>query len=49
LIEAATTAYNELASAQVLAGPEVWAPMALADGKLVLRDLSRMVCLDVRA
>ena len=48
LIEAGTTGYNELASAQVLAGQEVWAPMALSDGKLVLRDLTRMMCLDVR-
>lgn len=48
LIEASTTAYNELASAQVLRGQEVWAPMALSEGKLVLRDLTRMICLDLR-
>ena len=48
LIEASTTEYKELASAQVLTGPEVWAPMALSDGKLVLRDLGKMICLDVR-
>jgi outer membrane protein assembly factor BamB len=48
LIEANTTAYNELASAPVLAGEEVWGPMALSDGKLVLRDLTKMICLDVR-
>jgi outer membrane protein assembly factor BamB len=48
LIEASTTAYKELASAQVLSGPDVWAPMALSDGKLILRDLTKMVCLDVR-
>jgi outer membrane protein assembly factor BamB len=48
LIEASTTAYNEIAGAQVLAGQEVWAPMALSDGKLVLRDLSKMICLDLR-
>jgi outer membrane protein assembly factor BamB len=48
LIEASATAYNEIASAQVLAGQEVWAPMALSDGKLVLRDLNKMICLDLR-
>lgn len=48
LIEASTTAYNEIASAQVLAGQEVWAPMALSDGKLVLRDLTKMICLNLR-
>ena len=48
LIEASTTGYNELASAPVLDGEEVWGPMALSDGKLVLRDLTKMICLDVR-
>ncbi|MCC6394110.1 MAG: PQQ-like beta-propeller repeat protein [Bryobacterales bacterium] len=48
LVEANTTGYKELASAQVLGGPDVWGPLALSDGKLVLRDLSKMVCLDVR-
>jgi outer membrane protein assembly factor BamB len=47
LIEAGTGGYEELARAQVLAGHDVWAPMALSGGKLVLRDLSRMVCLEV--
>ena len=47
LIEANTTRYNELASAQVLAGQEVWGPMALSGGKLVLRDLTKMMCLNV--
>jgi len=48
LIEASTTAYKELGCAQVLSGPEVWAPMALSNGKLVARDLGKMICLDVR-
>jgi outer membrane protein assembly factor BamB len=48
LIEANTTAYKELASAQVLSGPDVWGPMALSDGTLVIRDMTKMVALDVR-
>jgi outer membrane protein assembly factor BamB len=48
LIDANTTGYKELASAQVLSGPDVWGPMALSDGKLVLRDLTKMVCLNVK-
>ncbi|NWF84740.1 MAG: PQQ-binding-like beta-propeller repeat protein [Bryobacteraceae bacterium] len=48
LIEANTTGYKELAKAQVLSGQDVWGPMALSDGKLVLRDLTKMVCIDVR-
>jgi len=48
LIEASTTEYKELSSAQVLNGDNVWGPMALSDGKLVLRDMTKMVCLNVR-
>jgi outer membrane protein assembly factor BamB len=48
LLEASTTEYRELASATVLTGPDVWGPLALSDGKLVVRDLGRMVCLDLR-
>jgi len=48
LIEANTTGYKELARAQVLSGHDVWGPMALSDGKLVLRDLTKMLCIDVR-
>jgi outer membrane protein assembly factor BamB len=48
LLEASTREYKELASAQVLSGPDVWAPLALSDGRLVIRDLGRMVCLDLK-
>ena len=48
LIEANTAGYKELAKAQVLSGEDVWGPMALSDGKLIVRDLGKMVCLDVR-
>jgi outer membrane protein assembly factor BamB len=49
MIEASTTGYKELDSAQVLSGKEVWAPMALSGGRMVLRDLAKMVCIDLRA
>jgi outer membrane protein assembly factor BamB len=48
MIDASTKGYRELASAQVLSGPDVWAPMALSDGKLVIRDLTKMIALDLR-
>jgi outer membrane protein assembly factor BamB len=48
LLEASTTGYKELASAQVLGGHDVWGPLALSDGKLVIRDLTKMVCLDLK-
>ena len=47
LIEANTSEYRELASAELLTGPDVWAPPALSNGKLVLRDLGKMICVDV--
>jgi outer membrane protein assembly factor BamB len=47
LVEASTKEYIELASAQILNGEDVWGPMALSDGKLIIRDMSQMVCLQV--
>jgi outer membrane protein assembly factor BamB len=47
LLEANTKQYKELASAQVLTGEDVWGPIALSNGKLVIRDLSQMICLQV--
>ena len=47
LIEATPEKYSLLAQAQVLKGRESWAPLALAGDRLIVRDLTRMVCLDV--
>jgi len=47
LIEANTTGYKELASAQILSGEDVWGPLALSNGRLVIRDMNQMVCLQV--
>lgn len=47
VIEATPRQYHLLGQAQVLNGRESWGPMALADGRLYARDLTRMVCLDV--
>ena len=48
LLEASTDGYKELANAQILGGHDVWGPPALSDGKLVIRDFGRMVCLKVK-
>ena len=50
LAEASPDGYRQLAKAKVLGGEggEVWAPMALADGRLIVRDQHKMKCLDVR-
>ncbi len=48
LAEATPDGYKQLAQAQVLNGHDSWGPMAMAGGRLIVRDLTRMVCLDVR-
>jgi outer membrane protein assembly factor BamB len=47
MVEATPTGYKQLASAKVLEGPDAWGPMAIAAGRLILRDLNRMICLDI--
>jgi outer membrane protein assembly factor BamB len=47
LLEVNPDKYQVLAQAQVLKGRESWGPMALAGGRLLVRDFTRMVCLDV--
>jgi outer membrane protein assembly factor BamB len=48
LARASATAFEPLARARVLGGADAWAPLAIAGGKLLLRDSRRMLCLDVR-
>jgi outer membrane protein assembly factor BamB len=38
-----------LSQYQVMDGNDAWGPMAVADGKLLIRDSKKMVCLDIRA
>jgi outer membrane protein assembly factor BamB len=49
MAEATSAGYRPLARARVLDGHDAWAPMALAAGRLLARDFTRMVCLDVAA
>ena len=48
LLRASLRGYERLARARVLYGRDAWAPMALVDGKLLLRDSENLLCLDVR-
>jgi len=48
LAEASPVGYHELARAKVLEGHDCWGPMALVDGRLLVRSLTEMACLDVR-
>jgi outer membrane protein assembly factor BamB len=47
LAEANPSGYVQLAQAKVLDGIDSWGPMAVASGRLIVRDLKRMVCLDI--
>ncbi|HUS90300.1 MAG TPA: PQQ-binding-like beta-propeller repeat protein [Phycisphaerae bacterium] len=48
LLEPSPKGLKELAKVSgLLGGPEIWAPLALSDGKLIIRDQSKMLCLDV--
>jgi len=48
MAEATSEAYKPLDRAQVIDdGYEAWGPMAMVAGRLIVRDMTRMVCLDV--
>ena len=48
LIEPAAEGYKELAQAEYLDGKEIWAPMALSQGRLLIRSQREMKCLLLR-
>ncbi len=47
IAEATIDGYHQLAQHQVLDGPDAWGPMALVGGRLLVRDFTRMACLNV--
>ena len=48
MLEITADGYRELGRKQILDGHDAWGPMALAGGRLILRDDTRMVCVDLR-
>jgi outer membrane protein assembly factor BamB len=48
LIEPSPKGYKELAQAKVLSGKMMWSPMAISDGKLLVRNQEEIKCLDLR-
>jgi outer membrane protein assembly factor BamB len=49
LVEATEKGFNPIAQAKVIENAhEAWAPLALAGGRLIARDIVHMVCLDLR-
>ena len=49
IFEASPAQFKLLASAPVLQGKQAWAPLALVDGQLLVRDQKELKCFDVRA
>jgi len=48
MAEANTKGYKQLAQHEVFPdGHDAWGPMAIVGGRLILRDMTRMVCLDL--
>lgn len=47
MIEATPEGYRQIAQADVLEGRDAWGPMALVEGRLLLRDSRTLKCLDV--
>ncbi len=45
--KATPDAYQPLTGAKVLEGHDSWGPMAFVSGRLIVRDLTRMKCLDI--
>jgi outer membrane protein assembly factor BamB len=49
IVEPSPQGFKSLGKAKLLGGKEIWGPLALAEGKLVIRDQSQMKCVDLRA
>jgi outer membrane protein assembly factor BamB len=47
LVKATSEGYIQLDQTKVLQGPDAWGPMAVVNGRLLLRDLNRMICIDI--
>ena len=48
MAQATPDGFRQLAHAKVLDGHDAWGPMAIAGSRLLVRDLTGMVCLDLR-
>ena len=48
LVEPLPGGFKQLAEAKIFSGKEMWAPMALSDGKLLVRNQNEMKCLNLK-
>jgi outer membrane protein assembly factor BamB len=49
IVEATNQKYHTLGQYKVLSGKESWGPLALVSGRLLVRDMGTLACLDVSA
>lgn len=48
IAEANTTKFVLLSKTKIMDGQDAWGPIAIADGKLIMRDSKQMICIDIR-
>ena len=48
MIDPSPEGFKPIAKAKLLGGREIWAPLTLVDGNLLIRDQSQMKCVDIR-
>ena len=46
-VRAAPAGYDLIDQVQAIEGHEIWAPPALAAGRLLIRNMTTLICLDV--
>jgi outer membrane protein assembly factor BamB len=48
VLNASITAFEPLEQAKIIDGIDAWGPLAIAGGRMLLRDSTRLFCIDVR-
>ncbi|MCX6232410.1 MAG: PQQ-binding-like beta-propeller repeat protein [Bacteroidetes bacterium] len=48
IAEANTSKFVLLSKTKIMDGQDAWGPIAIADGKLIMRDSKEMICIDIK-
>ena len=48
IAEATSTKFALLSQTKIMDGQDAWGPIAIADGKLIMRDSKQMICIDIK-
>jgi outer membrane protein assembly factor BamB len=48
VLNASLTAFEPLARTQIMEGVDAWGPLAIAGGRMLLRDSTRLFCIDLK-